>query len=222
MRIGLVLIGLLLADAFLFGGTALSQGDFPVDSDILKNFENRWGKEAATRLNAWGDLIRSGKNASDRDKLEKVNAFMNNTMAYAEDIDVWGVDDYWATPQEFIGKGRGDCEDYAIAKYFTLKVMGVAERKLNIAYVKALQLNRTHMVVTYTNLPGDEPLILDNLIDKIKPASERTDLMPIFTFNGTELWMAHERGQGKSTNSSRLRPWRDLLNRMSDDNLFVK
>ena len=95
--------------------------------------------------------------------------------------------------------------------------MGVSEQKLKITYVKALQLGKTHMVLTYTDKPGDEPLVLDNLNKSIMPASERHDLIPIFSFNGTELWMAQQRGQGESTESSRLKPWRNLLKRMSEN-----
>ncbi|MEQ8202927.1 MAG: transglutaminase-like cysteine peptidase, partial [Smithellaceae bacterium] len=153
---------------------------------------------------------------SDREKLEKVNSFIKK-IQNREDIEVWGVTDYWATPVEFLGRGAGDCEDYAITKYFTLKAMGVSEQKLKITYVKALQLGKTHMVLTYTDKPGDEPLVLDNLNKSIMLASERHDLIPIFSFNGTELWMAQQRGQGESTESSRLKPWRNLLKRMSEN-----
>jgi predicted transglutaminase-like cysteine proteinase len=98
--------------------------------------------------------------------------------------------------------------------------MGVVEEKLNITYVKALQYNIHHMVLTYYSEPGAEPLVLDNLIDSINPASKRTDLIPIFTFNGSGLWIAKQRGQGKMAgNSSRIRPWQDLLKKMSENKL---
>jgi predicted transglutaminase-like cysteine proteinase len=194
---------------------AFSDETFRVDPVTLKEATDKWGKEAQVRLLAWEHLIVSDRSVTDREKLEKVNAFMNK-IPYGEDIDIWGLADYWATPVEFIGRGAGDCEDYAIAKYFTLRTMGVPDQKLRITYVKAMQLNRTHMVLTYVNHPGEEPLVLDNLDKSIKPASERRDLIPIFSFNGTELWMAQTRGQGESIQSNRLKPWRNLLKRMSD------
>jgi predicted transglutaminase-like cysteine proteinase len=144
------------------------------------------------------------------EKLAKVNSFFNK-LSYAEDIDLWGLQDYWATPIEFLCRGAGDCEDYAIAKYFTLKALGVLEEKLKITYVKALEQNRSHMVLAYYNHPGDEPLILDNLIDSIKPASQRTDLSPIFSFNGSGLWMAQQR----NTSGVRLKKWDELMRKMS-------
>lgn len=203
----------------LYIGTALSDNNFYIDQEVLKQATDKWGKDARTRLMSWEAMVRLDKSNSDREKLEKVNAFMNKTMTYAEDINVWGVSDYWATPLEFVARGAGDCEEYAIAKYFTLKAMGIADDKINIAYVKAMQLNRSHMVLTYVDKPGNEPLILDNLDNAIRPASERHDLEPIFSFNGTNLWMAQLRGQGEGTNSSRLRPWRDLLKRISENKI---
>jgi len=189
---------------------------FHLDQSVLLQAKEKWGKQAQTRLLSWENLMRREGSSSDREKLEKVNSFINK-VPYREDIDVWGVRDYWATPVEFLGRGAGDCEDYAIAKYFTLKAMRIPEEKLRITYVKSLQIGKTHMVLTYADKPGDEPLVLDNLNKSIRPASERSDLMPIFSFNGTELWMAQQRGQGESTESSRLKPWRNLLKRMSEN-----
>jgi len=206
---------LIILAVFLQADITLCDETFHLDPGTLKQASDKWGKEAQTRLLAWENLIRSDRSGSDREKLEKVNAFMNK-IPYGEDIDIWGVADYWATPVEFLGRGAGDCEDYAIAKYFTLRTLGIPDQKLRVTYVKAMRLDRTHMVLTYVNKPGDEPLVLDNLDKSIKPASERNDLIPIFSFNGTELWMAQQRGQGESTESSRLKPWRNLLKRMSE------
>jgi predicted transglutaminase-like cysteine proteinase len=216
-KTGFALLGLIILGILLHVNAVFSDDIFHINQDALKQAEDRWGKEAPKRLISWENIVRLHSGNSDREKLETVNTFMNKTMTYAEDIDNWGVPDYWATPLEFVAKGAGDCEEYAIAKYFTLKAMGIPDEKLNIAYVKALQLNRSHMVLTYVSKPGEEPLILDNLNNSIKSASERHDLAPIFSFNGTSLWMAQLRGQGEGTNSNRLRPWRDLLKRMSEN-----
>lgn len=189
---------------------------FHIDPKIIQKAQEKYGQEAKTRLLAWQDLINTDF-LSDKEKLEEVNTFFNKNTFFANDMDLYGVKDYWATPIEFITRGAGDCEDYAIAKYFSLKMMGVAEEKLRIAYVKALQHNMFHMVMAYYSHPAAEPLILDNLIDAITPASERKDLLPIFTFNGAGLWLAHNRGQGKlAGKSSRLTAWNDLLRRMAE------
>lgn len=200
--------------------TVMTAGNFSLDRELLQKAEKKYGRDAHNRLTAWEDLIRQDRSRTDREKLEKVNRFFNSRIRFASDMDVWGIQDYWATPIEFLCKGAGDCEDFAIAKYFTLKAMGVDDEKLRITYVKAIQYNIHHMVLTYYSEPEAEPLVLDNLVDSINPASKRTDLMPIFGFNGSGLWLAKQRGQGKiSGNSSRIKLWQDLLQKMSENKL---
>lgn len=136
-------------------------------------------------------------------------------MQFIDDIIHWKKNDYWATPVEFLSTGGGDCEDFSLAKYFTLKALGVEEKKLNMTYVKALQLNQAHMVVTYYATPGGVPLVLDNLIPTVKLATARKDLLPVYSFNGLGLWLAKSRGKGQKVGSSdRLKRWTNLLNRM--------
>jgi predicted transglutaminase-like cysteine proteinase len=97
--------------------------------------------------------------------------------------------------------------------------MGVDEEKLNLTYVKALNYNVHHMVLTYFRTPDAEPLVLDNLVGEIKPAAQRTDLLPIYSFNGTGLWLAKQRERGNLAGSSdRLQRWQDLIQRMAEDN----
>lgn len=200
--------------------SVLTAEDFRLNRETLQLTEKKYGKDASKRLEAWEELIRRDKNASDREKLEKTSHFFNSRIRFVNDQELWGVDDYWATPVEFLSRGGGDCEDFAIAKYFTLKAMGMADDKLRITYVKAIQMNMHHMVLTYYSSPDAEPLVLDNLVDSINPASKRTDLLPIFSFNGSGLWTAKQRGQGKMAgSSSRLRLWRELTQKMSDNKL---
>lgn len=190
--------------------------NFHLDSEMLDRAEKKYGTDARNRLLEWETLISEDKSESDIEKLEKVNRFFNQ-LEFVDDIDHWGEKDYWATPVEFLASHGGDCEDFSIAKYFTLQAMGVPEEKLNLTYVKALQYNVHHMVLTYFSTPGTEPLVLDNIVGIIKPASERTDLIPIYSFNGTGLWLAKQRGRGKlAGGSSRLQRWQDLLDRMHE------
>lgn len=210
MFLVVVLVGLIVT-GYVFTGEK-----FHIDQKILQKAQDKYGQEARGRLVSWEEILKHDS-STDREKLEKINSFFNKKIVFANDIDIYGVNDYWATPVEFLSRGTGDCEDYAIAKYFSLKIMGVAEEKLRIAYVKALQYNMFHMVMLYYSNPGAEPLILDSLVDSIKPASQRRDLLPIFTFNGAGLWLAHDRGQGKlAGKSSRLTAWNDLLQRMAE------
>ena len=190
---------------------------FTIDEATLAKAERIYGLDARQRLLAWQDLIVQDNSTTDQEKLEKVNSFFNRTVEFVDDIYHWRQEDYWATPIEFLASGAGDCEDYSIAKYFTLKAMGVPESKLNLSYVKALRFNQHHMVMTYYSTPSAEPLVLDNLVPNVLPASRRTDLVPIYSFNGTALWLAKQRGRGKLVgSSSRLQRWQDLLERMPD------
>lgn len=195
--------------------------NFRINRELLVQAEAKYGKGAVTRLLEWENMIRTDKTKSDREKLEKVNTFFNSRIRFVNDIDLWKVQDYWATPFEFLCQNAGDCEDFAIAKFFTLKAIGMNEAKLNIMYVKALQYRIAHMVLAYYSAPGAEPLILDNLIDGIVPASRRPDLLPVFGFNGGGLWTAKQRAQGKlsGSGSGRLKPWEELQKKMSGNKL---
>jgi predicted transglutaminase-like cysteine proteinase len=156
---------------------------------------------------------------TERQKLEKVNQFFNQ-MRFIDDIKLWRKKDYWATPLEFLGAAGGDCEDFSISKYFTLLELGIPDEKMRMVYVKALDYNQFHMVVAYYDTPSSEPVILDNLIGSIRPASQRTDLVPIYSFNGSHLWLMKARGQGElAGQSSRLGLWSDLRNRMTSGRL---
>ena len=188
-----------------------------ITEDLLHTMEQRYGTEARQRLLDWQDLLRRAKQDDEMGKIEKINRFFN-TMAFIDDRTHWQADDYWATPVEFLASKGGDCEDFAIAKYFSLVTLGVDENKLTLTYVKALRLNQAHMVLSYYPSPQAEPLILDSLIDAIKPSSQRTDLQPVYSLNGSGLWLAKQRGRGKMVgDTSRLSRWQDLLARMTDE-----
>ena len=214
------LLPVLIFFSFLTGLVPLIIGeDFHLDPELLNKAEQKYGKSARLLLVSWENLITSDTSQNDLEKLERANQFLNQ-VEYIEDIYHWGQKDYWATPIEFLVTNGGDCEDYTIAKYFTLKAMGVAEEKLNLTYVKALTYNVHHMVLTYYSTPGSEPLVLDNIETEIRPASQRQDLLPIYSFNGTGLWLAKQREKGKfAGSSSRLQRWQDLMLRMSAGNL---
>lgn len=189
---------------------------FAVGDRTLLWAEKYYGVAARNRLLDWQDLIRS-QDDDDLTKLNKINKFFNK-IKFIDDNAHWGQDDYWATPTEFLASGGGDCEDFAIAKFFTLITLGIAEQQLTLTYVTALRLNMPHMVLTYYPAPNLEPLILDNLIDTIEPSSQRTDLLPVYSFNTSDLWAAKIRGQGQRLGiAHRIRPWRELLIKMDQD-----
>lgn len=208
----LALFHLTLTGIYISAG----ESDFTISDRTLGWAEEHYGVAARKRLLAWQDLMRS-KDGEELTKLNKVNKFFNN-IKFIDDYSQWGKNDYWATPTEFLASGGGDCEDFAIAKYFTLITIGIAEQQLTLTYVKALRLNTSHMVLTYYPAPDLEPLILDNLIDTIEPSSHRTDLLPVYSFNTSDLWDAKIRGQRERLGVARkIIPWRELLLKMDQD-----
>lgn len=182
--------------------------------------ERRWidavrktyGDKAAKRVEDWRTALDSYHSLPTRLKLKKVNQFLNK-MYFVSDMDLWGKKDYWATPLEFLGARAGDCEDFTIAKYFSLLDIGVPDSKLRLVYVKAIKYNQFHMVLAYYETPQSEPLILDNLIPQIRPANKRSDLLPIYSFNGKSLWLNKVKNGELAGDSSRLSLWNDLRDR---------
>ncbi len=178
---------------------------------LLAYVENRWGSQAITRLLVWQRLVRDNP-ATGPNGLALANGFFNQ-VPYVTDLQNWQVNDYWATPTEMLGSYGADCEDYAIAKYFTLKDLGIPASQLRITYVRALTLGESHMVLAYYPTPDADPLILDNLRGDIRPASERPDLEPVYSFNDDDLWTAS--GTSRKGGASNVRLWRDLLQKIA-------
>jgi predicted transglutaminase-like cysteine proteinase len=186
-----------------------------ISDALLQKIERDFNSDARQRVEAWQTLMLEGKDLPELEKLALVNDFFNRNVMFVDDILLWNKEDYWATPIEMLSMGAGDCEDYSIAKYFTLKQLGVDEDKLRITYVKAVSLGQAHMVLTYFENRRAIPLVLDNLINEIQPANRRQDLIPVYSFNGTGLWLAKSRGEGQRVgDASRLSLWEDLTARM--------
>lgn len=162
----------------------------------LNSKEQRWvntvtavyGERAGLRVNTWRKNLDLFKQLETHEQLAGVNDFFNQ-LYFVDDIKLWGKTDYWATPLEFLGSNAGDCEDFTIAKYFSLLELGIPDSKMRLIYVKAIELNQFHMVLAYYPTPSSEPLILDNINPDIVRASKRSDLLPIYSFNGTNLWL---------------------------------
>nr|WP_166363730.1 transglutaminase-like cysteine peptidase [Pseudomonas akapageensis] len=202
----------LLLGCLLLGGLH-ADWDFSLISARAQKLYGPLG-DGQLRIDAWQRLLATRKQLPELEQLQVVNQFFNRQMQYREDPDLWHEVDYWATPIESLWKGAGDCEDYAIAKYFSLRRLGVPSDKLRITYVKALQQNRAHMVLTYYASPEAMPLVLDSLVDTIKPANQRTDLLPVYAFNGEGLWLTEAAGNKKVGDIKRLSRWQDLLKKM--------
>ena len=165
-----------------------------IPEPVIQKAEKKYGIYARNRYESFNAKLYELQNSSIEVKLEGINNFFNN-VPHGDDIETWGQKDYWATPLEFLGKDRGDCEDYVIAKYFSLRNLGVESEKLYFSYVKSIRFNTTHMVLSYFDTPSSIPLILDNINFKIFPANKRLDLVPIYNFNGESLYRAGKIGQ---------------------------
>ena len=194
-------------------------GEFTLPKQVLAKVEQEYGNYARRRVAYWYELITDNQHIDEQEKLRIVNNFFNQ-LAFVSDIDHWGKEDYWATPMQMLASNGGDCEDFTIAKYFTLREMGVAAKRMRLTYVQALELNQAHMVLTYFAEPESDPLVLDNLAAEIRPASERTDLLPVYSFNGSGLWLAKSRGNDQRIgHSDRLSRWKEVIARISDEQI---
>ncbi len=206
----------LLACLFLCSPPVLAD-DVGLSANAVNYIGKIHGLMARARVLDWQRLMAHYRNEHEPEKLARVNDFFNR-MHFVTDQDQWGKGDYWATPLELLVTNGGDCEDVSIAKYFTLLEMGVPQERIRITYVNALNLDQAHMVLTYYAEPNSEPLVLDNLIDAIRPASQRQDLRAVYSFNGNGLWLLAEQGRGKRVGSSeRISLWRDLALRMEKE-----
>ena len=211
------LAGFIAFVIFLAGAASVTA----IDHGRLLNFLTRsFGAEKAQVFEDWRRMIEASRNFGTPDQLRRVNEFFNRRLQFADDQQVWGQSDYWATPMETLGKGQGDCEDFTIAKYFTLLSLGVPNEKLRLIYAKAViggpgsTILQAHMVLAYYPAPDAEPMILDNLITEIRPASRRSDLLPIFSFNSAGIWAGPGAGDAQGGGGTgRLSRWQDLLQR---------
>ncbi|MEQ6885061.1 transglutaminase-like cysteine peptidase [Salicola sp. Rm-C-2C1-2] len=204
MRLGLVMAVLL---------TGLAHG-IDLGKDLLEYVQREYGNAAKQRLTDWDELIEQHRDVTETEQVLAVNHFFNK-REFVWDIDHWGLRDYWATPVEFLATDAGDCEEFANAKYMTLRAMGVPEKRLRITYVDAIHLEQAHMVLAWYPDPNAEPLILDNLVNQIQPASRRTDLKPVYSFNGTDLWLSRdERSDRRVGSADEVQQWRHLRDRM--------
>ena len=200
-----------------------SATDFIVLADLANQ---RYGQSAQNIILKLQQTIDQLKNATELEKITGINDFFNTQIYYFDDdINIWGEADYWATPLEAIGKQRGDCEDFSIAKYIFLRELNIPNERLKLTYVRAQiggpysRVFVAHMILSYYETPTSEPLILDNLIPDIRTASRRTDLFPVFSFNSEGLWTGASNtplGKGSLANLSR---WSNVLARIHADGI---
>ncbi|NOH79903.1 sulfate adenylyltransferase [Vibrio sp. RE86] len=195
--------------AFLFSPSPLASVAFNVKEipDLVSKIKMLYGDSAYRRANDWIELVDTSRNQDLNTQINLVNDFFNE-MTFIDDAKLWGKDDYWASLAEFIGAGGGDCEDFTLAKFYTLVFLGVDPNQLQMTYVNAIEYQEAHMVLTYQETPNNEPLILDNIEKRVLPASQRTDLEPIYAFSVEEIWLTKQLGQGQLIGkATKIKPW---------------
>lgn len=188
------------------------------DPERIAQAAARQGEQAVQGVRMLRSLVTPLLQQDEQAQLAGVNEFFNRRIVFREDIDNWGQADYWASPLESLQRGMGDCEDYAIAKYFTLTAMGIPHRKLRLVYVRVSAggpggAALPHMVLAYYASPDAEPLVLDNLITEVRRAGRRPDLTPVFSFNAEGIWEGVGTVTVAGSPTDRLTRWRDVLAR---------
>ena len=164
----------------------------------------------------WQQLLLENEKAPVNDRIAAVNAFFNR-LQFIEDRSLWGKEDYWATLAETLMQGGGDCEDLALAKYFTLLQLNIPDNRLRISYTISLKFRKAHMVLTYIPDSHADPLVLDTNSNYIFPVSRRPDLVPVYSFNRNGYWLAEKQNgwQGQKLGTpSMLSKWQHVLSRM--------
>lgn len=185
---------------------------------MARSMAQRFGQEGTRNLQDWRSMLGEAARAQETEQLRRVNDFFNRRIRFGEDPDIWQATDYWATPLETLGRAAGDCEDFALAKYFSLVEIGVPAERLRLIYVRARiggpnsSITQAHMVLGWYANPEAEPLVLDNLLGEIRPASRRPDLAPVFSFNSQGVWMAG--ADRPASPVDRLSRWNELILRM--------
>jgi predicted transglutaminase-like cysteine proteinase len=190
------------------------------DAGLMHAAAQRLGPRALAAVGPLHEMLATARAVDEAERLRLVNRFFNQRIAFRPDAEVWGVEDHWTSPLEALAKGQGDCEDYAIAKYASLRAAGVPRDRLRLVYVRARLTgqpeDQPHMVLAYHSEPGAEPLVLDNLRPEVLAAGQRPDLTPVFSFNDEGLWQGT--GSTRAGNPlARLSRWREVWGRTLDE-----
>lgn len=167
------------------------------------------------RLAKYEEVKSKTKNLDINKKLSQINFFINGSLPEFDNASM-GIDDYWMTPKEFFIKGYGDCEDYVIAKYFTLLELGIKKENLYLSIVSVKRSVGSHMILLYVEDKNKSPLVLDNLSFKVLPFSKRTDLIPEVAFNEIDSYTLTREKFLKKANIDwgKENKWEKLLNRV--------
>ncbi|MFO0995310.1 MAG: transglutaminase-like cysteine peptidase [Alphaproteobacteria bacterium] len=165
----------------------IGPSQFPKWTDMLdRAAQQRIDPRAASILSAWLDFLKSQELVDEAQQLDAVNRYVNS-VPYKSDLDNYGVYDWWATPAEFFETNGGDCEDYAIAKYLSLRQLRQPPEKMRLVVLWDEKLERYHAVLEYA-LHG-RSIILDSFRKDPYRWSDVPEYHPIFALNEYSYWV---------------------------------
>ena len=158
-------------------------------ADMYQFVSSEYGRDVERRMRQWHDLIDKNGHESWYQDLKAVNDFFNR-VRWTSDSLHWGKKEYWQTPLETLIDFSGDCEDIAIAKYTTLRIMGYSEKQLNLVY--SLAGKTPHMVLAFNKDGHSHPFVLDSLNKQLLTSDKRADLTTVFEFNNDTVWLTNK------------------------------
>lgn len=173
----------------LFGSSEIKSDNISAFTkwiQMLDRFEGQLSaRSSSPRVQMWKASLGDIRKQPQTEQIREVNSYINE-VKYISDNKNWGKSDYWATPIEFFSRG-GDCEDFAIAKYASLKALGMSDDNLRLAIVHDKIKNIPHAIlIVYAN---DGVFILDNQEKEMKRAEDVTRYRPIFSINQSSWWL---------------------------------
>lgn len=163
----------------IFGSVALRVGRTPLDNKWQSVVQARVGGQAAV-------FARSMRPGSEHQRLEAINRYVNARVRFTDDSRQYRRADVWTSANTTLNRGRGDCEDYAIAKLQMLRVAGFSDRDLYLVILKDLVRRSDHAVAVVRS--GERMLVLDNGTDRILESEAVKDYRPILTFAAGGAW----------------------------------
>ena len=136
-------------------------------------------------LKAWSGFLAGLQGRDRQSQIAEVNRYINRKQYVLDPLN-YGVPDYWATPGQFLNR-NGDCEDYAIAKFMSLRALGFDDRSLRIVVLRDLNLRLPHAVLVVYH--RGKALVLDNQVEHVVPASAIRHYRPIYSINEHSWWL---------------------------------
>ena len=198
----MLVVQIFLATALITNASGMNRFE-PWDEQVFAVVEGQHGTAAALRLRNAHKMLVENQGSPVQEKLAIVNTYVNS-LPWISDSDLWNSDDYWATPFETIISYGGDCEDFAIAKYGLLRLLGIPESKLGFVYVLTPD-KRRHIVLVYTDSPGTDSRVLDNQYPDVLPSVKRRDIIWIYVFkNDGTLYLIEDNGKDDRKLKSKL------------------